>query len=322
MQTGELWGYQHHAGENLALVRVESIGTKRPARVKVAFLDDEREGAVDWVPPARLKALWAARASYEQREADWIALRRRGGQMSAASFEATARIFEWFGRDLGAFRVHSQKEGRNRVTGVTDWQTLGFSTGLTAIDLTSGSVVAEGGIEYFPWPVGEIIAKRFIVQNTTRVLDAVHAESEQWSRGRHFFHGRPWHDDFNRSNLAQWEMTRDRIYAWAGRSESMTSDRLSIVEGLLADARQQMLKTIVTLISRNQSDLAWEMYVWIHQDADKREWKRTLQLERWERKGSAGMSGAPNQELVAEHQRLTLALRLRQMSAAEIWKAR
>jgi len=41
----------------------------------VRFLDDEFEGREDWVPPARLKVLWAESERWLAREGRWIAVR-------------------------------------------------------------------------------------------------------------------------------------------------------------------------------------------------------------------------------------------------------
>lgn len=78
MDVGEHWAYRASVKDPLTEVRVESVGKKRPPRVKVSFLDDAAEGAVDWVPAARLKVLWADRKALQQSEARWEDVERDG----------------------------------------------------------------------------------------------------------------------------------------------------------------------------------------------------------------------------------------------------
>jgi hypothetical protein len=55
--VGAHWAYRLKSDSTSAeVVEVEvlKIGTRRPARVQVQFVEDEHEGRTDWVPPVRL----------------------------------------------------------------------------------------------------------------------------------------------------------------------------------------------------------------------------------------------------------------------------
>jgi hypothetical protein len=55
LAVGQRWAYRHGAQGAIACVEVLRVGTSRPARVRVRFVEDAYEGREDWVPPARLK---------------------------------------------------------------------------------------------------------------------------------------------------------------------------------------------------------------------------------------------------------------------------
>lgn len=75
--VGETWAYRHHGGDPLVQVLVRSIGSKRPARVLIRFVDAEFEGREEWVPPARLKVLWRDVDAFIARERRWDAVVKR-----------------------------------------------------------------------------------------------------------------------------------------------------------------------------------------------------------------------------------------------------
>jgi hypothetical protein len=58
VEPGERWAYRARQVDELVEVRVLRLGTQKPARVLVRFVDDAFEGREEWVPPARLKVPW------------------------------------------------------------------------------------------------------------------------------------------------------------------------------------------------------------------------------------------------------------------------
>jgi hypothetical protein len=74
VHVGEEWAYRERANANLTPVRVTKVGSARPPRVKIRFLDDAFEGREEWVPPSRLKVLWADLDAWRAREDRWDAV--------------------------------------------------------------------------------------------------------------------------------------------------------------------------------------------------------------------------------------------------------
>lgn len=71
MEPGESWGYRARARDPLVEVRVLRLGTSKPPRVLVAFVDDVFEGKEEWVSPARLKVLWPEAEEFQASEVRW-----------------------------------------------------------------------------------------------------------------------------------------------------------------------------------------------------------------------------------------------------------
>jgi len=52
-QLGESWAYRARQVDYAVAVEVMKLGTQRPARVLVRFVDERFEGRQEWAPPAR-----------------------------------------------------------------------------------------------------------------------------------------------------------------------------------------------------------------------------------------------------------------------------
>jgi len=59
MEPGQSWAYRARRVDDFVEVVVLRMGTQKPARVLVRFVDDRFEGREEWVPPARLKVPWS-----------------------------------------------------------------------------------------------------------------------------------------------------------------------------------------------------------------------------------------------------------------------
>lgn len=75
LDAGQVWAYRAGARDRLTRVEVLRIGTSRPARVRVRFLEEEFEGREEWVPPARLKVRWEHVDGWRARDQRWNAAR-------------------------------------------------------------------------------------------------------------------------------------------------------------------------------------------------------------------------------------------------------
>lgn len=74
LTVGERWAYRQKRTEPVTCVEVVRLGTGRPPRVQVRFVDDEFEGREEWVPPGRLKVLWTGVDAWREGERRWTDL--------------------------------------------------------------------------------------------------------------------------------------------------------------------------------------------------------------------------------------------------------
>src|ERR1700722_18430135 len=101
VEPGQSWAYRARQGDELAEVRVIRLGTQRPARVLVRFADDAFEGREEWVPPARLKVLWAGAAEFRAREERWDKVRAAGLPLDDPREDAAGTVVETLLSDDG-----------------------------------------------------------------------------------------------------------------------------------------------------------------------------------------------------------------------------
>jgi len=169
MEVGEHWVYHAHNHDEISEVVVTSIGTKRPARVKVAFVADEFEGRAEWVPPSRLKALWEDHNPYSEHIARWAQLLDAGSAVSPSDRNAADYV-------LGILPGHpaetitSSRLKRNTVAEVHDWVALKALTGISRDDIWSPLAISENDTDYLPWPVARVIARAFAQRHSPSVL--------------------------------------------------------------------------------------------------------------------------------------------------------
>jgi hypothetical protein len=93
-QEGEAWAYRARYRDPLVQVVVEKIGSRRPPRILVRFIDPEFEGLEDWIPPARLKVPWADAADYEARERRWDAVLATSEEADEREIDAAGTVLE------------------------------------------------------------------------------------------------------------------------------------------------------------------------------------------------------------------------------------
>jgi hypothetical protein len=108
MEPGENWAYRARAVDDLVEVKVLRLGTKKPPRVLVHFLDDHFEGREDWVPPARLKVIWSGVEEYVARERHWAAVSGAFPVADTAGEYAAGHVIEeYLDRELAGVQYGS-----------------------------------------------------------------------------------------------------------------------------------------------------------------------------------------------------------------------
>ncbi|GAA4383346.1 hypothetical protein [Agromyces bauzanensis] len=94
MEVGERWGYRSRGIDPLVEVEVLKLGSQKPPRVQIRFVDESAEGREDWVPPGRLKVPWADAAEFTANEARWEAVDTHPGLNETPTEWAISDVFE------------------------------------------------------------------------------------------------------------------------------------------------------------------------------------------------------------------------------------
>jgi len=92
--VAETWAYRARSVDPLVHVFVMRIGSKRPVRVLIRFVDAESEGREEWVSPARLKALWNDVDAFTAREGRWDAVLHASEVLDTPEDRAAGAVFD------------------------------------------------------------------------------------------------------------------------------------------------------------------------------------------------------------------------------------
>lgn len=234
MQPGERWGYRARANDAPVEVELLRIGTKRPLRVLVRFVEAEHEGLEHWVPPARLKAPWTEMSGWLAHEERWSRVCEASGQIyDCAEEHALHMVFDHL-RPTG-WTVASP--GYNRTAGVLrihDVEQL-----ITTLDLERDVVLGhplafpEGTDWIVPWAVTEQVVQRLARLNASSLLTAVDAMETEAAHeavwGRLYGHGgeqRLAPPEWCAEHDLTWRPARDLVRTWCGASAGHRHEEL------------------------------------------------------------------------------------------------
>ncbi|WP_141120246.1 hypothetical protein [Mycobacterium malmoense] len=255
-QPGESWAYRARSIDDLVEVVVVRLGTQRPARVLVRFVDDRFEGRQEWVPPSRLKVRWQAVDDFRERESLWERLISIGVNEDGPLENAAWEVFEKLIEPEVAIMLFR----RAGACSVNDSDRLSQLTGLSPEVWTSHPAAFQDGDQLVaPWPVTEQIAAATACTHAAQVLDEVGNEERE---ARHdaiygrVYRGRNGAVDFvvEPERCAQGDNEygkpkRDILRSWCGadaveRYDELTELRKEIRRvGELADAAIRALHT-------------------------------------------------------------------------------
>lgn len=173
--VGESWAYRARQIDEVVEVEVLKIGTQRPARVLVRFVDERFEGRQEWVPPARLKVRWEAVDTFRECEALWARIEELGIGDEPVS-RAADEVFETL-IDTDIARIDYREAGACRIT---DSACLTELTGLdAAVWMRCADGFADGKDFVVPWPITEQIAAAAARCIPDPILDVVHREENE-----------------------------------------------------------------------------------------------------------------------------------------------
>lgn len=170
MEPGESWAYRARQVDPLVEVCVVRLGTQKPARVLVRFVDDEFEGREEWVPPARLKVRWSGVGEYRAREERWDRIHATGLGLGDPREDAANEVLEFLVDDEVA-RVGYRNGG---AISICQPELLASQLGLQVEQLSGHpDAFVEDGVVIAPWEVTELVVRAAAQQNPERIMQQV-----------------------------------------------------------------------------------------------------------------------------------------------------
>jgi hypothetical protein len=242
VEVGSSWAYRARAVDPLVEVRVQKIGTQKPARVLVDFVDQAFEGRQDWVPPNRLKARWADAEAFLARERRWRAVESVGPRgHETVEFRAVEVVFE----QLIVDEVAVLTWNAGGVTEIKDPAALALLLDVDpAIFRDHETVFDEDGAVMVPWSVSLSIATQAAARHPEPIADyvdrqersaqheAIHGKYVAWSRAE----GRQWEpEECVEFDNEYYRPLRELLRSWCGL-EPFT--RLDELRALRAEVRR------------------------------------------------------------------------------------
>jgi hypothetical protein len=232
------------------------IGKERPLRAKVRFLDDEFEGREDWVPVARLKALWAELGSWQAREERWEAVRHAAAPASSSPGYWAADYVLSSVADIGV----EIGCGRNAtVLLISDPKALADLVGLTTNELAEDPLafVDDDGSLVAPWATAERVARRLAPLRAKQLLAGIERREAE-ARGRalhgHYYElagGKACYrtpEDCAELN-ERWQPGHDLVREWCGAEAVNRHDEIQAL-------RDEVLR-LSEILDRAIRELAW-----------------------------------------------------------------
>ena len=235
MEPGESWAYRARGIDPVVEVHVVRVGTQKPARVLVRFVDAEFEGKEDWVPPSRLKTLWEYVEGFRAREVRWDAVTSPGLPQDDPREEAAEIVFtELIDGELAHFGYFSQ----GGIVFIRDIDALAAFLCVDASQLSShkDSFIEDGNL-IAPWDVTELVVStaarndpapilRYVdAEERTARNEAIHGRYARTSRGQESFFIEPeWclENDEKRNKPA-----RAILRSWCGADATDRFDELA-----------------------------------------------------------------------------------------------
>ena len=302
MDVGERWAYEIPKTYKITQVRIEKIGNKRPPRVLIAFLDDEYEGATDWVTPGRLKVLWADVDAYRQREAAWNLLRGESIEITdVESFAVDHVLLDNLSKSV-ATRLFNH--GNYGLIGIHDWDALEELTGSTRAELQVGPAHVEDGVAYCAWPTTYRIAAAYAYHHSDQILreldlyekkqvhETIYGRLERRQGREHFTEPEfvaEWYEEYTAPMI-------EIIRGWCGDAAA-SRDELTELRAEQWRIVELVNRAVSFLLINGDENRAWLLHSQMYPDAVRKGWKSRHQLRiesdaRWkaEREKSADLA--------------------------------
>lgn len=170
---GEAWAYRARQADPLVEVTVLKVGSRRPIRVLVHFVDPSFEGLEDWIPPARLKVMWVEVEEFEAKERRWAAVTAACGENDERETAAASIVFDRLIPEHVATILYRQEDG---VVAIDDVSGLAELLDLELAALHDPVSFVEDGHLIAPWPVTRLIAMRAAERTPDPIMQYVERE--------------------------------------------------------------------------------------------------------------------------------------------------
>ena len=154
---GAAWAYRARQADPLVEVVVMKIGSRRPIRVLIRFVDPSFEGLEEWVPPARLRVPWVEVETFEAKEGRWGAVLAAYAERDEREADAAEIVFERLIPE-GVARLWDYRA--DGVVAIDDVAGLARLLGLDPVELHDPLSFVEDGHLIVSWPVTRRIAMR------------------------------------------------------------------------------------------------------------------------------------------------------------------
>lgn len=234
LRSGQRWAYRASFTEPLAEVEIVLVGNKRPPRVKVAFVSDEFEGRLDWIPPGRLKAPWSEVDDFRELENHWNAVCEASRPTEAEEAAASIVLQVVLPEDV----VTMGYTWTARVAAIHNVDLLAVALQVDPRALTSAPLAfRDGGALVVPWEVTLEITQRAAALEPARLLRHVETEerveSRRAVRGAYLGHGK--HATYvSPETCAMTDAAHQETYqilrAWCGDASERRSEVLRFQE--------------------------------------------------------------------------------------------
>ncbi|WP_344612434.1 hypothetical protein [Dactylosporangium salmoneum] len=212
---------------------MQRVGTKRPARVLVRFLDAELEGREEWVPPGRLQVRWDQVDGWLFDQQRWDAVCAAGtAALDTVELGAADWVLEML---LPKDCLDVMDTSRHGVLRVTDPAAFAAAIGIDPVELAvAPGYIMDSGTVIVPWPGLLTAAQKLAERHADRLLDDLHRKDEQAEleavRGR-FYPGRDGGQYISAAACADANATvfkprNDMIRQWCGAAPRECFDEL------------------------------------------------------------------------------------------------
>jgi hypothetical protein len=234
MEIGEEWAYRARQHDPIARVKVLRIGTNRPPRVLIKFVDVEHEGREEWVSPARLKTTWDRAAEWEANDKRWANLREASWRLRDDRELLAAEMVLGDRSSLECISTgYTKNEG---ILFINDMEALTKRLDLDAMELTKDplSIADDDGSWAVPFATMLLVAKKAAQVLADDVLAEI--ERDEAEARLEAVHGRYYASNRSEGHYIEAEIcaevdaryipARELVREWCGQGAAERQDEL------------------------------------------------------------------------------------------------